>query len=204
MPRNKKTKTAKRKVRGKSKLILPTSQTILLILGEIATGTIESFFPHPYYHAFCNHENCNHKNYNTLYKSLSRLEKLGLIQKSKERNKNKYSLTKQGKRQNKSVKLLIHLADTFIGPKKYQWDGKWRIVMFDIPEYLKKYRDELRTQLEMLNFFQLQKSVWIHPLPLPKEFFDEFINPTMRRFVKIALVDYLDNEKDIRKYFFGD
>lgn len=44
------------------------------------------------------------------------------------------------------------------------------IVMYDIPENLKKSRNRLREALKTLCFKQKQKSVWIGPAPLPKEF----------------------------------
>lgn len=46
-------------------------------------------------------------------------------------------------------------------PKK--WDGKYRLVIFDIKEGKRKIRDDLRRWLEQLGFFKLQNSVWIYP-----------------------------------------
>jgi DNA-binding transcriptional regulator PaaX len=45
-------------------------------------------------------------------------------------------------------------------PKK--WDGKWRIVIFDISQLKKSYREAFRGKLKELGFIQLQKSVWVH------------------------------------------
>ena len=50
------------------------------------------------------------------------------------------------------------------------WDGKWRIIIFDIKEKQRKRRDELRLLLEGAGFIKLQQSVWVHPYPC-----DEFI-----------------------------
>ena len=44
-----------------------------------------------------------------------------------------------------------------------QWDKKWRLVLFDIPEQHKKGRDYLTHKLKTLGFKQLQQSVWIYP-----------------------------------------
>ena len=46
------------------------------------------------------------------------------------------------------------------------------IVMFDIPESKKRTRNWVRTELGYLGFEMLQKSVWIGPAPLPREFSD--------------------------------
>lgn len=52
-------------------------------------------------------------------------------------------------------------------PKK--WDGLWRIVFYDIPEHKKAGRDALSLKLRQLGFYQLQRSVWVHPHPCEKE-----------------------------------
>lgn len=41
-----------------------------------------------------------------------------------------------------------------------KWDGKWRLVIWDIPEKRKKVRDLLRYQLKQLGFEKIQNSVW--------------------------------------------
>lgn len=41
------------------------------------------------------------------------------------------------------------------------WDGKWRMVIWDIPEKRRVTRDLLRYKLKWLGFKQLQKSVWV-------------------------------------------
>lgn len=44
-----------------------------------------------------------------------------------------------------------------------RWDGKWRLVIFDIPEKKVAARRALRNHLRKLGFVQLQRSVWIFP-----------------------------------------
>ncbi|OGI75606.1 hypothetical protein A3C67_00760 [Candidatus Nomurabacteria bacterium RIFCSPHIGHO2_02_FULL_42_19] len=46
------------------------------------------------------------------------------------------------------------------------------IVMFDIPEPKKAEREWLRWHLKKFNYLMIQKSVWVGPSPLPKEFLD--------------------------------
>ena len=45
------------------------------------------------------------------------------------------------------------------------------IIIFDIPEKERRKRDWLRSQLKLFDFEQIQKSVWLGPDRLPKEFF---------------------------------
>lgn len=44
------------------------------------------------------------------------------------------------------------------------------IVMYDIPHDLKKERDWFRRQLINFGYIMIQKSVWVGPSPLPKDF----------------------------------
>ncbi len=46
------------------------------------------------------------------------------------------------------------------------------IVMFDILETKKAEREWLRWHLKKFNYLMIQKSVWVGPSPLPKEFLD--------------------------------
>ena len=46
------------------------------------------------------------------------------------------------------------------------------IVMYDIPESNKKERDWFRRHLVKFGYEMVQKSVWVGPSPLPKDFLD--------------------------------
>src|SRR3989344_1023901 len=47
--------------------------------------------------------------------------------------------------------------------KSQSWDGKWRMVSFDMPEKFKRGRDALRRTLKRIGFRELQKRVFICP-----------------------------------------
>ncbi len=47
--------------------------------------------------------------------------------------------------------------------KARRWDGKWRVLMFDVPEYRKSMRDRIRRTVQGIGFIRLQDSVWIYP-----------------------------------------
>lgn len=46
------------------------------------------------------------------------------------------------------------------------------ILMFDVPEPKKAEREWLRFHLKKFKYIMIQKSVWVGPSPLPKEFLD--------------------------------
>lgn len=47
--------------------------------------------------------------------------------------------------------------------KKRRWDGRWRILIFDIPETKRVLRDKVRRTLKAIGFTRLQASVWLYP-----------------------------------------
>ncbi|RJQ35754.1 hypothetical protein C4568_00380 [Candidatus Parcubacteria bacterium] len=47
--------------------------------------------------------------------------------------------------------------------KPKRWDGRWRLLIFDIPEQRKGQRDLVRRTLIQIGFVRLQDSVWLYP-----------------------------------------
>lgn len=62
---------------------------------------------------------------------------------------------------------FYHLS--FVSPFK-KHSPKNLVVMYDIPERKKKERDWLRRQLIEFGYTMIQRSVWVGPSPLPREF----------------------------------
>jgi len=50
-----------------------------------------------------------------------------------------------------------------------RWDGRWRLVLFDLPNAQSTLGNRLRRQLRRMRFGWLQNSVWISPDPLEAE-----------------------------------
>ena len=59
------------------------------------------------------------------------------------------------------------------------------LVIFDIPESLKHYRDWMRHQLRLLGFTMLQKSVWIGTYQIPADFVHDLRECNILRCVHI-------------------
>lgn len=106
------------------------------------------------------------KNYsqNSMSGTLSYLEKKGFVEHADEG----LLITLRGqeyvKKKTASLKQFFHAFDKE-APKNL-------IVMFDIPETKKAEREWLRWHLKKFNYAMIQKSVWVGPSPLPKEFID--------------------------------
>jgi len=105
-------------------------------------------------------------------------------------------LTTEGKK-----KALTYQLDEMKIKKPSNWDKKWRIVLFDIPENRKKIREILRFHLKKLEFRELQKSVFVHPFDCKDEidYLIEFYD--IRRFVRFIIADSIDNELHLKQKF---
>jgi len=94
---------------------------------------------------------------------VKRMEKKGWVARRQVAEGTKLILTDEGK---KAVGL--ENLENF-EPKRGEWDGKWRIVFFDIDESKRKKRNLLRKYLKLWGFWQIQKSVWVDPFDYEKE-----------------------------------
>ncbi|MEK7125969.1 MAG: hypothetical protein AAB517_00675 [Patescibacteria group bacterium] len=95
-----------------------------------------------------------------IMQALLRLERNGLIHITGEGRKREIHLTVQGE-----DKINALYAGAYVIPLPVLWDGKWRVVMFDVPEKRKKIRDTLRMLLRSAGFIHFQDSAWIQPYP---------------------------------------
>lgn len=100
-------------------------------------------------------------NVKRINQELKRLHKRGLVEIVKRRNGvSEIKLTKAGK--NKLARFKI---DNLKIERPKQWDGKWRLIIFDIPIQKNQNRELLRRKMKKLGLFKLQNSVFIYPYP---------------------------------------
>jgi len=88
--------------------------------------------------------------------------------------------------------------------KPEKWDGKWRILIFDIPTRPKIYnqaREALRRKIKDLGFYQMQKSVWVYPYDCEDEilFIAELFQ--VQKYIEILTVEKLLHENELKKKF---
>lgn len=99
-----------------------------------------------------------------LRQALKRLERRQLIRVSAENKHIRLHLTLEGEN---LYRQFAFRTLRFNKPK--HWDGKWRIVLFDIPEEHRGLRQTLQRTLRHAGCFPLQKSVLVTPVPCRKE-----------------------------------
>lgn len=74
------------------------------------------------------------------------------------------TLTEKGKK-----RALTYSLEEMEIPRPKIWDGRWRLVLFDIPETKRQSREALQKKLRNLGFYCLQKSVYLFPYPCGDE-----------------------------------
>jgi phenylacetic acid degradation operon negative regulatory protein len=127
--------------------------------------------------------------YNTVWK----MRKRGLI-KVVEKNGQKFlKCTKSGQ-----LEILMKKATI---QKTRPWDGKWRLVIFDIPESSREKRNQLRQLLKKNYFYKLQASVFINPYPLNRETIKYLKETSLIDYIRIIRADEIDDDKKLKQKF---
>ncbi len=108
----------------------------------------------------------------------------------------KYLLSEKGE---KELERYLDIEEVITVPKI--WDGKFRVIIFDIPENKRAIRAAVREQLIVWGFIRLQNSVWVYPYECQK-----IISLLKTRFgvlrdVLYLQVDYLENDSWLKKEF---
>ena len=85
--------------------------------------------------------------------------------------------------------------------KPRKWDGKWRVIIFDIKEKRKWLRDSIRGKLSLIGFVRLQNSVWVYPYDC-----EDLVNLTkadsaIGRELLYIVADQIENEKILLTHF---
>jgi CRISPR-associated endonuclease Cas2 len=124
-----------------------------------------------------------------------KLERHGWVKKIKTKEGIRVEITADGKKQ-----LLMYDLEK-LKPKTEKWDGKWRIVFFDIAEIKRRTRNSFRRYLKILNFWQIQRSVWINPYNYENEI--KYIREILEipHEVKVGTLEKVENESELKKHF---
>ena len=97
-------------------------------------------------------------------------------------------------------KLLRYKVDE-MALDELNWDGKWRLVIYDVQTGKRANSEMFRTMLNKLRFLKLQKSVYLTPFKCEDEI--EYLRLLFEigNEVQILKVGSLENEAAYRRYF---
>lgn len=156
--------------------------------GAIVPGLIKAM------EGFDFEENYPNKKVKNAFHSLKRRKFVKTI-----KNKNgkiKIKITKRGEKRIKE--FFINDLKIY---KQSKWDGKWRVLIFDIPIKMNHAREALRKKIRELGFYQFQGSVWFYPYPCEDEILTiaEFFE--VGEYIEIITAEKVLHEKELIKHF---
>jgi len=130
-------------------------------------------------------------NSHSVINTLNRLKRDGFVEEVKIDGKDIYKLTPKGK---------VKIFHSYV-VKKPKWDGKWRLVMFDIPETSKKKRELFRSKLKDLGFKRIQNSVWVNPYDTQGVIKLLSENYELDNHIHFVVADTISGERDLVQEF---
>jgi len=132
-----------------------------------------------------------------IYDTFSSFKRRGLLKINHNNHQIYISLTKEGKKRAGIFQINnLHIA------RPQKWDGKWRVLLFDIPHEKRSYREALRGKLKELHFFLFQKSVWMHAFDCTAEM--EILRDFFRfspQEMCLMVVESIDHDEKLRNFF---
>lgn len=130
---------------------------------------------------------------------IRRLKRQKLINITEENGQTVVRITQMGR-----IRALRYKLDEMNIKKPKIWDKKWRVIIFDIPERYKPFRELFRKQLQKLGFYQLQRSVYVHAFPCFDEV--EFIRQIFHVAINVTYIkaDTIENSQDLHGQFHLD
>lgn len=131
-----------------------------------------------------------------LKRTLQRLKRQKLVSIREQKGKQVVEITERGKR-----KLLHCSFDALMTQKPKTWDSMWRIVSYDIPTDLHRYRTIFREYLRAWRFYPLHESVFLHAYPCEAEI--EWLRTYLgiESYVRIFTVLKIENDTSFREFF---
>lgn len=145
---------------------------------------------------------------------LGAMDKLGLLPGKREQEVIKRSRERLVKRglliyRNRLLQLtpkgereLRFLTLTEFGLEKpRRWDGRWRVLAFDIPESRRRVRARVREILNRIGFKRLQDSVWLYPYDCEDVIVLLKADLKIGKDVLYLIVDELEFDLPHRRYF---
>lgn len=122
--------------------------------------------------------------------TLSRMSRKGWLQTRQVGRNSYYSLTPKG------IALLEEGRQRIFYPRKDPWDGRWRVLIYSIPEKQRHLRARLRQRLVWMGFGLLNQATWISPRDLRQEVEAVLDKLGIRPYVEIFDAEHLGFSSD--------
>ena len=104
--------------------------------------------------------------------------------------KGKQAIVLTGRGVDKALKARFKIEG--LQDRKKRKDGKWIMIIFDVPEKYKKSRELLRSVLQNLGYKMFQKSAWITPYDVSEKTEELLQFYNLEKYVKVFLIEEID------------
>lgn len=131
-----------------------------------------------------------------LKRTLERLEAQKLAEVEEKDGMQIVKITDAGRR-----RILKYALDELAVEKPKIWDGKWRLISYDIPKNLKNLRAVFRDYLRAWGFYPLHESVFLHAYPCFRqvEFLREYLG--IGEYVRFFIVSKIENDTPFKEFW---
>jgi len=136
------------------------------------------------------------KNNNEIKSRIQYLKKLGYIESFVEGKERFYEITLKGQKKLTQNRLIHPSVE-----RPAKWDGKWRVIIFDIPNKFKSSRDVLRLKLIELGCQKVQESVYVFPFECTSIITDLSKMLCVNNCVVIMISEIIQGEESIIENF---
>ena len=161
----------------------------LLFKLYVAGDALSVFFMTPYQWR----QKALYGSYDNYRQNLYHLIRRGVIRVVKSEGERFLQLTEQGK-------LKVLMEKSFLRTEG-KWDGKWRMVIFDIPKGADRERDKLRFLLKKYGYKKAQASVYVSPWSLNREAVEYLKVTGLNKYIRFLKVEEMDDDTDLKKLF---
>lgn len=174
-----------------------TPSTILMILKEVGAITIDAFFNPKYAKKYGYTPTNFSKGSSACRSAFTRLQSKNLIKQKGDL----YYLTTEGQKEAFLCFVKSGKFSQFLKNENKKWDGKWRIMFFDIPEKKRGKRDELRVMLKAVGFKEFQKSAWVYPYKVPNFLKELLFEENIKPYTRLITTTSIEYDKDLKRMF---
>jgi DNA-binding transcriptional regulator PaaX len=180
---------------------ISVAQIILLILAQTGRVGFSDLMKHP-----LTKDLGAIRSENSFYTALARLKRRRLIARATDRA---YEITPAGEYAALKAYVRKEFTQTekkvdtekISSKKSPTWDGRWRIVFFDVPESKRPVRDYIRGVLKRQGFKEFQRSMWLYPYKIPPFMSKLLADPQIRKYTRLMTTYDIDYDDDLRKIF---
>lgn len=122
--------------------------------------------------------------------AVHRMSQQDWLENRREARNSYYSLTEKG------VERIEEAAKRIYANDREEWDGRWRLFNYTIPESHRKIREKLRKEMEWLGYGTLSSNTWIAPFDSMRQVQRLIRQYELEDYVQLFVADHIGPYQD--------